>query len=253
MVDKPDARPPLPQQHVDRIRRERLDPRVTQWDYLHLRALRRGIARAIAQMAPWDDPVLDVWCGAKPYAPMVPATTVGLDVDRHFGAADVLGHLPFPFRDDVFAAAVCTQALHIVDEPAGTMSEISRVVRPGGAVVVTVPEVMLRAGPSAFEGRCRAQGLRTLLSDWVDVRITPTGGPGTTLAHAIGLVVDAAHRRLRWPWGALAAVMVVVNTVGLVIDALAGGTLERRWPHLLVATARMPVPGGVPDTGGTAR
>ena len=59
----------------------------------------------------------------------------GLDA-RVIGDA---GALPFPAES--FDAAICTEVLEHLFDPLGALEEIGRILRPGGKVVVTVPNV----------------------------------------------------------------------------------------------------------------
>ena len=44
-----------------------------------------------------------------------------------------------PFADDAFDLAVCLDVLEHLDDDRGALAELRRVVRPGGALIVTVP------------------------------------------------------------------------------------------------------------------
>jgi demethylmenaquinone methyltransferase/2-methoxy-6-polyprenyl-1,4-benzoquinol methylase len=98
--------------------------------------------------------VLDVACGpaavTSALARATGATIVGLDLSRDMlgeGARNVAAHglahrvglvlgrgeqLPFP--DGTFDALTCTYLLRYVADPAATIAELARVVRPGGAI-----------------------------------------------------------------------------------------------------------------------
>jgi 2-polyprenyl-3-methyl-5-hydroxy-6-metoxy-1,4-benzoquinol methylase len=45
----------------------------------------------------------------------------------------------YPFPDGAFAAAVCSDVIEHVQEPRALLSEIRRLLRPGGALVLTTP------------------------------------------------------------------------------------------------------------------
>jgi hypothetical protein len=64
-------RPQLSDAEVERIRRERLEPRPTQWDYLHLNGLRRELGKILVNLPPSSEPVLDLFCGSKPYSALI--------------------------------------------------------------------------------------------------------------------------------------------------------------------------------------
>src|SRR5205823_2064578 len=110
--------------------------------HLHLEPLWRELARTLGAL---EGRVLDVGCGAKPYRALLgPRVTeyVGLDRADANGHADVVGdahELPFPDRS--FDAVISMQVLEHVTGPGRCLSEMARVVQPGGTVVFTVPVV----------------------------------------------------------------------------------------------------------------
>jgi SAM-dependent methyltransferase len=232
------TRPGLPEAEIARIRRERHTPRPTQWDYLHLEGLRRALEGAFEGLPAAPGPVLDLFCGTKPYLELLPWRPVwGLDIDRHFGMADVVGDLPLPFLDHSIGVALVTQALHMVDDPMGTVEELARVLAPGGYVVVTVPHLFLAEGH--FERHWSAADLRRLFTGWSDARIEGIDGPGAALAFVLGRIAMLGARR--WPLlrPLLGPAVLVLNSAGAVLDRLAA-PLARRWPHSLLLVARRP-------------
>jgi SAM-dependent methyltransferase len=103
--------------------------------------------------------VLDAGCGSGPLAAALQArgaVVTGLDssvrmvelVRRRLGAeADLrvadLG-APLPFDDDAFDMVVASLVLHYLEDWVAPLSELRRVLRPGGRVVLSVPH------PSAY-------------------------------------------------------------------------------------------------------
>ena len=230
------TRPGLPEAEVERIRRERRNPRPWQWDYLHLEGLRRALQDAFKGLPSARGPVLDLYCGTKPYLELLPWRPAwGIDIDRHFGRADLVGDLPLPVRNQAIGVALVTQALHMVDDPAGTVGELARVLAPGGFVVVTVPHLFLAEGD--FERHWSAADLRRLFTGWSDVRIEGIDGPGAALAFVLGRIAMLGARR--WPLlrPLFGPAVLVLNGAGAVLDRLAV-PLARRWPHSLLLVAR---------------
>jgi len=240
-----EARPPtrlrrrrLPEEEIERARRERRSPRFSQWDYIHLSGLRRGVRARFLDVAHSPGPVLDLYCGTKPYLELMPWRPVwGLDLDRHFGRADVLGALPLPFRDSSFGILVCSQALHLVDDPIGTVEEMRRVLAPGGHAIVTIPHLFV--GEGAFERHWSAEDLRALFAGWGDVRIRGIDGPGAALAFVLGRYGMLAARHWHIPRGVFTACVVILNSVCLVLELLSAPVRDR-WPHSLILLARRP-------------
>ena len=112
--------------------------------------------------------VLDYGCGNKPYAESLPnaATLVGVDIEQSSESrVDVLiepGER-LPFSDGWFDAALCTEVLEHVEEPWLLLEQLGRVVRPGGALIVSAPFVWpLHEEPRDFM-RFSPHGLAHLL------------------------------------------------------------------------------------------
>jgi SAM-dependent methyltransferase len=108
---------------------------------------RTGLSRAIGRLGSnVRGQVLDVGCGTKPYRDLFDAKCyVGMEVARALVTpgrknADVFyDGLRFPFADSTFESVVCNQVLEHVREPELFIREISRVLRPGGHLLLSVP------------------------------------------------------------------------------------------------------------------
>jgi SAM-dependent methyltransferase len=233
----------LSEREIERIRRERRHPRFTQWDYLHLEGLRRGLLRSFRDIAEPTRPVLDLYCGTKPYQELIPWRPVwGMDLDRHFGRADVLGALPLPFRSGSFGIVLCSQALHLVDDPAATVDEMARVLAPGGHAVVTIPHLFLAEGP--FERHWSSDDVDRLFERWEEVRIEGIDGPGAALAFVVGRLTMLAARRWRPVRAVFTPSVIAINGIGAALDVLLL-PLRRRSPHSLLVVARRPTEGNL--------
>ncbi|HWI83124.1 class I SAM-dependent methyltransferase [Ramlibacter sp.] len=131
---------------------------------------RLGLANAIRRHAPaLRGRLLDVGCGTKPYRELFAADTyVGLDVhtaaSQARGTADVLyDGTTFPFGDSSFDGVVCNQVLEHVFNPGGFLSELHRVLRPDGKLLLTVPFVWDEHEQPYDYARYSSFGLRSLL------------------------------------------------------------------------------------------
>ncbi|MBM3493963.1 MAG: class I SAM-dependent methyltransferase, partial [Armatimonadetes bacterium] len=60
--------------------------------------------------------------------------------DVPFVLADL--DMPLPFADGAFDAALMAEALGYLENPSQVLREFRRVVRPGGAIVITIPNVL---------------------------------------------------------------------------------------------------------------
>lgn len=109
-------------------------------DWLVLRDLSRDIARSLQAYA--TGRLLDVGCGEKPYRGLASGVQewVGFD-DPSNPAADVHGHAQaLTFDDSSFDTVLCTQVVEHVRDPEAVIAECARVLRPGGALIISAPQ-----------------------------------------------------------------------------------------------------------------
>jgi SAM-dependent methyltransferase len=171
----------------------------TQWkqrfrdSYLHprflaQRALRQWIASE-AQMA--CGRLLDIGCGRKPYASLFPhvQSHVGLDVPstmHGLSEVDVVGTgWALPFCAGSFDTILCTEVLEHTPEPLVVLSEMWRVTKPNGVLLLTVPlSEQLHEEPYDYY-RFTKYSLTYLLqkSGWNIVRVGERGGAWLELGY----------------------------------------------------------------------
>jgi SAM-dependent methyltransferase len=95
-----------------------------------------------------DDRVLDMMCGAQSYLPMnidVDTTGIGLNEDElkanpqleNYVVQNVNTNTDLPFGNNQFDAVVFTAAVEYLIDPVTSFSELSRITRPGGHIIVT--------------------------------------------------------------------------------------------------------------------
>lgn len=131
---------------------------------------RAGLGKAMADFAPQlSGRLLDVGCGTKPYEKLFSVTNyIGLDIDsettRKRGIADILydGNR-IPFVDGDFDSILCNQVLEHVFNPDDFLGEISRVLKPGGKLLLTVPFVWDEHEQPYDFARYSSFGLQALL------------------------------------------------------------------------------------------
>lgn len=105
----------------------------------------RGALVRLASIVP-AGPLLDVGCGTMPYRALFSCSQPyeGMEIDQernranprvtHFYAGDT-----FPLADESYAAILCSQVLEHSFTPERLLDECHRVLRPGGALVLTIP------------------------------------------------------------------------------------------------------------------
>jgi SAM-dependent methyltransferase len=126
------------------------------------RKLLRNVVRELG--AGLEGRLLDVGCGLQQYRRYLPCSSYyGLEWSSSRRPTVVGDVTRIPFRDGAFDSALCTEVLEHVREPGQCLAEIRRVLKPGGAVLFTVPmTVYTHAEPYDFY-RYTEYGLRYLL------------------------------------------------------------------------------------------
>ena len=122
--------------------------------------------------------VLDVGGRLQPYRELLgPRAQRYTAVDiRRTPLVDVIAtgeQLPFP--QESFDLVICTQVLEYVPEPEKMLSEIHRVLRRGGTLILSVPAAQPRDAAEECWG-FHPFGIRRLLAGFTDVQVVPEGG-----------------------------------------------------------------------------
>jgi SAM-dependent methyltransferase len=153
------------------------------------RSLLAFVSQAAAALPPGAR-VLDAGAGEAPYRELFEHceyVTADWENSPHesASASDIVGSLEeLPIDSASFDAALSTQVLEHVAEPARVLGELNRVIRPGGRLYLTVPLVgELHEEPFDFF-RYTPYGLRHLLeaAGFEVESVSPRNGYFTTLA-----------------------------------------------------------------------
>jgi len=131
---------------------------------------RKGLFQSILDLAPRiRGRVLDVGCGYKPYQDLFSCSEyVGLELDTPLNRANNRGDVfydggVFPFEDRSFDTIIASEVLEHVFAPGVFLSEIHRVLRDGGGLLLTVPFVWDEHEQPLDYGRYTSYGLKYLL------------------------------------------------------------------------------------------
>lgn len=243
-----EARPALPARQLARIRKTRRHPRRTQPDWAVLHVLVEELRKKLAELeAPLGD-VLDLYSATQPYRDLLPAhrSYVSMDIDEHYGPQDVVSDDFLPFADESFDLILCTEAFYYLVDVEEAISELQRVLRPGGTLLLTVPLVW-EYDRRIVEHRFTGPELAAMFDGWEDVAAAELGGYAIAWATLTGRILSGfAEFGPAWSRRVSAALLPLASTIVNGLAALLARA-EHRWhtgpivlPAGLMLTARRP-------------
>lgn len=199
----------------------RLMPSALQRRVLSFEADIEDAARAFSAALPAGSRVLDAGAGEAQYAPLFAGhryTAVDLgvgDADWSYSSLDAVADLErLPFGNSTFDACVNIVTLEHVQQPQQVVSEMARVLRPGGRLLLVTPLEWEEHQQPHDYFRYTRYGLELLL--------TRAGLRVETLTPAGGFFRVLSRRLLNAPqffpgpvaWGVLAAVALPALAIG---------------------------------------
>ncbi len=200
--------------------------------------------------------VFDVGCGQKPYRDLFGDNVIYIGSDIDCGsAADVLSTAEnLPLRDAVVDIVLCSQVLEHVNDPAQTIREIARILRPGGTALVSTHGVNVYHPSPEDYWRWTQSGLVKLFQDtnaFEEIRVLPNGGTVACLFYLGALYASLFFTKIskkRWlPSGLVSflgtLVVMAINVVGAWLDErfpkLANGSMSNTLiPNFLVVALK---------------
>ena len=136
-----------------------------------------GASRAL-EGCPQGALVLDVGSGTR----RLRADVVNLDIDAFDNVDLVANATRIPFLDETFDLVISEAVLEHVPDPRGVVSEMIRVLRPGGQLYVDVPFLQgFHADPHDYQ-RYTLPGLDVLLEGFEPLAKGVSVGPSSALA-----------------------------------------------------------------------
>ncbi len=150
---------------------ERLLPRFLSRYLLFVEARIESAVASFAASLPAGAVVLDAGAGESPHAPLFAgrryvAVDLGIgDADWNYSRLDARADLAaLPFRERSFDACIHIVTLEHVPRPAEVLSEIARVLKPGGRLLIVAPQDWeIHQAPHDYY-RYTRHGLRYLLT-----------------------------------------------------------------------------------------
>jgi SAM-dependent methyltransferase len=189
------------------------------------------------RLAHMSGDVLDVGCGEMPFRSFLPtnARYVGIDVAeaRSFGMTLQADIRPFdgqniPFVDASFDHVLCTEVLEHAEHPEMLLTEMLRVLRPGGTLVATVPfSARVHHAPHDYQ-RFSCHKLSQMFAPYADTHITPRGTDLAVIANKlIVLCIRLARPSVASLWRL--PLLLLVAPVASAMLVVAHGALVFGW------------------------
>ena len=150
---------------------------IFQSSYLSRAPVERALRSFVASHVRDGHAVLDLGCGKKPYQTFfqgLHVRYVGSDIDEHTKADVIAPNWKLPFQDAEFDVVFCRQVLEHTEFLEKSVDEIERILKPGGALFVSVPHAMKLHGEPHDYWRFTIYGLRSLFSRFSIQSIQPT-------------------------------------------------------------------------------
>jgi SAM-dependent methyltransferase len=203
--------------------RERREPAFGTSTYIMHRAITESLSAARDRYLGRNLRVLDVGCGVQPYYPIfaeVAAEYDGNEIEPGPGIKYVSPVEALEIPDASYDLVLCTQVLEHVRHPWKALSEMARVLVPGGHIFLTTHGVYpFHPHPTDY-WRWTQQGFEALFEDTDGLRLVelvPHGGSGTAVAIIVNTSIREAGKALRIETLGR-PLIAAINTLGAGID-----------------------------------
>lgn len=126
---------------------------------------RDRIYRFIQKFSTESESVLDLGSGSRPYKELFPKA-IAADIVNSPEVTVLADGQNLPFKDETFKLVVCTEMLEHLERPWQAVSEMHRVLKNGGKVVLTTRFIFpIHNSPNDYF-RFTKFGLRSLFHNW---------------------------------------------------------------------------------------
>jgi SAM-dependent methyltransferase len=209
---------------VTRQGRDRLFPSLTNPNWLILRRRREIFGRWLGQLPSGELDVLDIGGRIQPYRALI------ANYSRLYVAVDLL-HTPLvdivargedlPLGNARFDLVICTQVFEYIAQPSLVIGEIYRVLRPGGALLLSVPSACPVDSKEEY-WRFLPAGLRHLLVGFTHVEILAEGSSVAGFFRTVNTCLDIFVRYPVPRYIYRHSLAPVVNLLGALMEKLSG-------------------------------
>jgi SAM-dependent methyltransferase len=113
-------------------------------DYFVINYIHKFIENSITKYILPGFLVADIGCGEQPFCKLVEnmkATYVGVDITQNSqNSVDIIAPITkIPLTNDSLDVIICTEVLEHVSDTYKAFKELSRLIKPGGVIIITVP------------------------------------------------------------------------------------------------------------------
>lgn len=192
------------------------NPPIYRHDYLFCKGHSDKIRKSIRENIREKVKILDVGCNYKPYFPFFEGlfeSYIGLDIHEgeHIDVVAKAEKIPFP--DNSFDVILCFQVLEHIENPEKAISEMRRVLKDGGLLMLTTHGTYHEHMQPYDYWRWTRYGLRKILKNFSDVQVEDLCPPGMSIFE----IVNLYFQRLNI-FHVMTPLLVFNNIMGRVID-----------------------------------
>jgi len=214
---------------LEQVTREgqlRLYPSLTNPHWLVLKKRRQIFEEWIAKLPLKEMLVLDIGGRIQPYRPLLRSRIrdyVAIDLRPSPLVGLVARGQQLPFGDSQFDLVFCTQMLQYTPEPSAVVSEVLRVLKPGGSFFLSVPS----AYPIDSREECwrfLPEGLRHLLAAFASVEVVAEGRSISGLFRTVNACLNIFARYPLFRLVFRYTVYPVMNLLGALLEELSGSS-----------------------------
>lgn len=159
--------------------------------FLHYFYLDRDIKKAVERYSYTDGWTLDAGCGESPYKEIF-CYYMGIDISFGHDIKDI------KHPDNRFDNVFCSQVLEHVDDYMKAISEIRRVLKPKGILILSVPFTWQLHGEPNDYRRFTPYGIKEMLKGFTIIETKANGGKWATIGQLLINSMTTSNKILRW-------------------------------------------------------
>ena len=127
--------------------------------------------------------ILNIGSGSRTHRDLLVSEAFFVAVDiKAYSDTDIQASVyQLPFPDETFSAVIATELLEHLKEPRQAISEIHRVLKPGGVLLLTVPFLFRVHGDPEDYYRYTKQGLEAMVEDCFQGEVLTCGNRLTVM------------------------------------------------------------------------